>query len=93
MKFMTEAATFPEFTQAEELFNRCAHDNLFFSPWCHDCDSCPVKTQCLNFWDRYVVLEPREKDQYLSVVTETLRQFQAKKKEGNKRKEAKDETV
>jgi hypothetical protein len=78
-------ARFEGFKEAEKLFNNCAHEGFFAAPRGYlDCDFCPVKEECLKFWNEYVVVEPtrpKEKEKYLNTVTKKVKALKRRKHE------------
>ncbi len=76
---------FEGFEEAEKLFNGCAYEGFLAPPRGYlDCDLCPVKEECLRFWNQYVVVEPRrpkEKEKYLNAVTKKVRALRRRKHE------------
>jgi len=77
--------SFEGFEEAERLFNNCADEGFFAPPRGYlDCDFCPVKEECLRFWDNYVVVEPtrpKEKGKYLNTVTKKVKAIKRRKHE------------
>lgn len=77
--------TFEGFEEAEKQFNSCAYEGFFAPPRGYpDCDFCPVKKECLRSWNEYVVVEPmkpREKERYLSTVTNKVKALKRRKHE------------
>ncbi len=76
---------FEGFEEAERLFNNCAYESFFAPPRGYlDCDFCPVKDECLKFWNEYVVVmpaRPKEKGKYLGTVTKKVRALKRRKHE------------
>lgn len=77
--------SFPGFEEAEKLFNDCAYEGFFVPPRGYlDCDLCPVKEECLRFWNEYVVVEPmrpKEKEKYLNTVIKKAKALKRRKHE------------
>jgi hypothetical protein len=77
--------SFESFEEAEQLFNNCAYEGFFDPPRGYpDCDLCPVKEECLKFWDNYVIVEPlrpKQKERYLSIVARKARALKRRKRE------------
>ena len=77
--------SFEGFEEAERLFNDCADEGFLALPRGYlDCDFCPVREECLKFWNEYVVVEPtrpKERERYLSTVTKKMRKIKRRKHE------------
>ena len=78
--------SFKGFEEAEKLFNDCANEG-FFAPLQSylDCDFCPVKDECLKFWNDYVSVEPnlQEREEYLDTVKRAIEILKRGKRGGH----------
>ena len=76
-----------EFKQAQEIANSCANEHFFpCRETENDCDYCPSKKDCDEFWDDVIANSPvyavSLTGSYLETIRQKFEEFRERKRQG-----------